>query len=287
MSSLNLIDKYVYDVSEFFNEYDSSSFIMISNSVLNKKIADFLVFIKNTESTTLLEAAIKNLNNIEVDSTAMTEFMTKILGSSKVDRSGLMMKDINNTGKINVKPQYLKEAVTDLKFNINDLLSGKINADSAIVNLKTMISSTYKDKLKQRSVEIYNIPYIDNPKEFISNTSYISTPITLQYINSTVIPYVKNFQKIKTGIITETNLIIKEINNDIHEISLTMSALNSVNIPDDKKSIILNYCYNTIRSILEVIKFVTYCQMRKIHIIEENIAGKRHIISSHYYLLMK
>ena len=273
MSSLDLLDKYVFDESEFFNEYDSSSFIMISNSVLNKKIADFLVFIKNTESTTLLESAIRNLNNIEVDSTAMTEFMTKILGSSKVDRSGLMMKDINNTGKINVKPQYLKEAVTDLKFNINDLLSGKINADSAIVNLKTMTSSTYKDKLKQRSVEIYNIPYIDNPKEFISNTSYISTPITLQYINSTVIPYVKNFQKIKTGIITETNLIIKEINNDIHEISLTMSALNSVNIPDDKKSIILNYCYNTIRSILEVIKFVTYCQMRKIHIIEENIAG--------------
>ena len=179
MSSLDLLDKYVFDESEFFNEYDSSSFIMISNSVLNKKIADFLVSIKDTESTTLLESAIRNLNNIEVDSTAMTEFMTKILGSSKVDRSGLMMKDINNTGKINVKPQYLKEAVTDLKFNINDLLSGKINADSAIVNLKTMTSSTYKDKLKQRSVEIYNIPYIDNPKEFIANTSYISTPITL------------------------------------------------------------------------------------------------------------
>jgi hypothetical protein len=54
MSSLDLLDKYVFDESTFFNEYDSSSFIMISNSVLNKKIADFLVFIKDTESTTLL-----------------------------------------------------------------------------------------------------------------------------------------------------------------------------------------------------------------------------------------
>ena len=273
MSSLDLLDKYVFDESEFFNEYDSSSFIMISNSVLNKKIADFLVFIKNSESTTLLESAIRNLNNIDVDSTAMTEFITKVLGSTKVDRSGLMMKDITNTGKISVKPQYLKEAVTDLKMNINDLLSGKIDADSAIVNLKTMTASSYKDKLKQRTVEIYNIPYIDNPKEFVVNTSYISVPVTLQYLNSVVIPYVKNFQKIKTAITAETNLLIREISDDINEISLTMKALNTVNIPDDKKSIILNYCYNTVRTILEVIKYSTYCQMRKIHIIEENITS--------------
>lgn len=273
MGSLDLLDKYVFDESTFFNEYDSSSFIMISNSVLNKKIADFLVFIKNSESTILLESAIRNLNNIDVDSVAMTEFMTKVLGSTKVERSGLMMKDITNTGKIFVKPQYLKEAVTDLKININDLLSGKIDADNIIVNLKTMNASSYKDKLKQRAVEIYNIPYIDNPKEFITNSSYISVPVTLQYINSVVIPYIKNFQKIKTSITTETNFIIREINNDINEISLTMKALNTVNIPDDKMSIILNYCYNTVRSVLEVIKYTIYCQMRKIHIIEENITA--------------
>lgn len=273
MGSLDLLDKYIFDESTFFNEYDSSSFIMISNSVLNKKIADFLVFIKNSESTILLESAIRNLNNIDVDSVAMAEFMTKVLGSTKVERSGLMMKDITNTGKIFVKPQYLKEAVTNLKMNINDLLSGKIDADNIIVNLKTMNASSYKDKLKQRVVEIYNIPYIDNPKEFITNSSYISVPVTLQYINSVVIPYIKNFQKIKTSITTETNLIIREINNDINEISLTMKALNTVNIPDDKMSIILNYCYNTVRSILEVIKYITYCQMRKIHIIEENITA--------------
>ena len=273
MSSLNLIDKHIYDVSEFFNEYDSSSFIMISNSVLNKKIADFLVFIKNAESTTLLESAIRNLNTIDVESYAMTEFMTKILGSSKVDRAGLMMKDITKNGKINVKMQYLKEAVNDLKYNINDLLSGKIDADSAIVNIKTMTASSYKDKLKQRTVEIYNIPYIDDPKKFISNVSYISTPLTIQYLNSVIIPYVENFQKTKTAITMETNLIIREISNDISELSLTMKTLNSVNIPDNKKSIILNYCYNTVRTILEVIKYVTYCQMRKIHIIEENITA--------------
>ena len=273
MSSLDLLDKYVFDESEFFNEYDSSSFIMISNSVLNKKIADFLVFIKDTESTTLLESAIRNLNTIDVESYAMTEFMTKILGSSKVDRAGLMMKDITKNGKINVKMQYLKEAVNDLKYNINDLLSGKIDADSAIVNIKTMTASSYKDKLKQRTVEIYNIPYIDDPKKFISNVSYISTPLTIQYLNSVIIPYVENFQKTKTAITMETNLIIREISNDISELSLTMKTLNSVNIPDDKKSIILNYCYNTVRTILEVIKYVTYCQMRKIHIIEENITA--------------
>ena len=273
MSSLDLLDKYVFDESEFFNEYDSSSFIMISNSVLNKKIADFLVFIKDTESTTLLESAIRNLNTIDVESYAMTEFMTKILGSSKVDRAGLMMKDITKNGKINVKMQYLKEAVNDLKYNINDLLSGKIDADSAVVNIKTMTASSYKDKLKQRTVEIYNIPYIDDPKKFISNVSYISTPLTTQYLNSVIIPYVENFQKIKTAITTETNLIIREISNDISELSLTMKTLNSVNIPDDKKSTILNYCYNTVRTILEVIKYVTYCQMRKIHIIEENITA--------------
>ena len=246
---------------------------MISNSVLNKKIADFLVFIKDTESTTLLESAIRNLNTIDVESYAMTEFMTKILGSSKVDRAGLMMKDITKNGKINVKMQYLKEAVNDLKYNINDLLSGKIDADSAVVNIKTMTASSYKDKLKQRTVEIYNIPYIDDPKKFISNVSYISTPLTIQYLNSVIIPYVENFQKIKTAITTETNLIIREISNDISELSLTMKTLNSVNIPDDKKSTILNYCYNTVRTILEVIKYVTYCQMRKIHIIEENITA--------------
>lgn len=273
MSSLDLLDKYVFDESEFFNEYDSSSFIMISNSVLNKKIADFLVFIKDTESTTLLESAIRNLNTIDVESYAMAEFMTKILGSSKVDRAGLMMKDITKNGKINVKMQYLKEAVNDLKYNINDLLSGKIDADSAVVNIKTMTASSYKDKLKQRTVEIYNIPYIDDPKKFISNVSYISTPLTTQYLNSVIIPYVENFQKIKTAITTETNLIIREISNDISELSLTMKTLNSVNIPDDKKSTILNYCYNTVRTILEVIKYVTYCQMRKIHIIEENITA--------------
>ena len=273
MSALDLLDKYVFDESEFFNEYDSSSFIMISNSVLNKKIADFLVFIKDTESTTLLESAIRNLNTIDVESYAMTEFMTKILGSSKVDRAGLMMKDITKNGKINVKMQYLKEAVNDLKYNINDLLSGKIDADSAIVNIKTMTASSYKDKLKQRTVEIYNIPYIDDPKKFISNVSYISTPLTTQYLNSVIIPYVENFQKTKVAITTETNLIIREISNDISELSLTMKTLNSVNIPDDKKSTILNYCYNTVRTILEVIKYVTYCQMRKIHIIEENITA--------------
>lgn len=273
MSSLDLLDKYVFDESEFFNEYDSSSFIMISNSVLNKKIADFLVFIKDTESTTLLESAIRNLNTIDVESYAMAEFMTKILGSSKVDRAGLMMKDITKNGKINVKMQYLKEAVNDLKYNINDLLSGKIDADSAVVNIKTMTASSYKDKLKQRTVEIYNIPYIDDPKKFISNVSYISTPLTIQYLNSVIIPYVENFQKTKTAITMETNLIIREISNDISELSLTMKTLNSVNIPDDKKSIILNYCYNTVRTILEVIKYVTYCQMRKIHIIEENITA--------------
>ena len=125
LTMTNYIYDYVLESAKVFNEFDQSSFINSASIALNKTDSNISLNFSGNHCTNMLSKTIAHINEIEIDSYAISEFITKILESGRVDSAKLTMKDISKYDSITLKPQYLTEAINDYKEVINGIASGK------------------------------------------------------------------------------------------------------------------------------------------------------------------
>jgi hypothetical protein len=265
---------YVVENAEFFNEFDRSNFITNASFALTNKAADLSVSIKGNQYSHILEKTISHINEITIDSYAVSEFVTKILGSSRVDEANLTIPDISKPDLIVLKPQYLTEAVINYRDVINGIASGKYDTND-IKGFYANVDS-YASTLKKRVVSTNITIDYNNPKDLIKNTLLNKTTVvTTKYLEDAVLPFLQDVPKKKKDFITELSSINSVVSNTISDLKKLMEDINigiSLNkIDDTKKKLMLNYTYNYVRAILEAVSYITYASIKKVHQFEESV----------------
>lgn len=275
------LQDYVIENANFFNEFDKTNFINNAALALNKDTAKLSLSIKGNAYSHILEKTISHINEIEINSYAVSEFVTKILGSGRVESAKLTMRDITKVDNIVMKPQYLAEAVTTYKEIINGIASGKYDTDkikSIYANMHTYID-TIKKRLVSSPINI-NI----TPKEMLDHNISETVDVTTSYLENVVLAFLQDFLKKKKELTTEISLINTTVYTTVAELKKVVEDVNigvSLNkIDDTKKKLMLNYTYNMVRAILEGVAFITYAAIRKAHQFEECVVECQNIYNT-------
>lgn len=269
----NYLHDYVIENAKFFNEFDRSSFITNASYALNDKVVDMSVSIKGNQYSHILEKTMSHINEITIDTYAVSEFVSNILNSAKVDAANIQIPDISKADIISLKPQYLTEAINNYREVINNIVTGKYGAD----NIKGLYNSVdaYITTLKKRLVST-NITIDFTPKAILNQSSLRdTTQLTTKYLEDVVLPFLQDVPKKKKDLISELSGINFIINSSVGELKRVTSELTSAmvsnEIEENKRTHILSYSYNYIRAIMEAMSYVTYAAMRKVHQFEESV----------------
>lgn len=275
------INDYIVENVKFFNEFDRSSFANNAVYALNKASVNSAIAVKGDHFSNMLEKTISHIGEIEIDSYAISEFITKILGSGRVESSKLSMKDIGDYDNITIKPQYLTEAVYTYKYTIDSIASGKYDANkvrSLCVNINAYITAT-----KKRMVSS-NIDTNLTSKDMLKYDNFKVINVTTKYLEDVVIPFLEDVPKKKKALTTEISAINATVRESISElyrlVENVTTGINLNKIDDDKKKLMLQYTFNQVRAILEAVSFVAYVAMRKVHQFEDSVVECQNIYNT-------
>lgn len=273
------LQDYIIENANFFNDFDKLNFINNASLALNKTDAKLSLSIKGNQYSHILEKTISHINDIEINSYAVAEFVNKILGSGRVESVKLTMKDITKIDNIVMKPQYLTEAVLNYKEVINGIESGKYDKDK-IKNIYANIH-TYIDTLKKRLVSS-PISINITPKEMLNHSISEIAVVTTSYLEDKVLAFLQDFPKKKKELISEISLINTSVYTTIAELKKIIENVNIgvafiERLDSTQKKLMLNYTYNMVRAILEGVSFITYAAIRKVHQFEECVVECQNI----------
>ena len=264
---------YVIENAKFFNEFDRSSFITNASYALSDKVLDMSISLKGNQYSHILEKTMSHINEITIDTYAVSEFVTKILNSARVDSADIQVPDISKVDSIYLKPQYLNEALISYKEIINNIVTGKYST-SDVKNLYANVD-TYIDTLKKRLVST-TVVIDTNPKTLLNQTFLReNTKLTTKYLEDIILPFLRDVPKKKKDFMSELSSINYAINfvvGDLKKITEELTvAMNSDKIDASKRAAVLNYSYNYIRAIMEAVSYLTYAALRKVHQFEESV----------------
>ena len=262
----NYLYDYILENAQFFNEFDRSNFISNASMALTDFSFDLALNVKADSYSGALERSVSHINNIEIESYAISEFVSKILNSGRIESAKLTMKDITKLDKITIRPQYLVEAINAYKVTINGIASGKVSAND--VKSTYVQSDKIVETLKKRLV-VSSIDINITPKEMVKFDLSNKVSVTTSYLEESVIPFLQDVPRKKKELIDEVSNISHIVNSTVVELKRLIEDINtgirSNMIDDTKKKLMLNYTYNYVRAIMECVSFVTYATMRKIH----------------------
>lgn len=276
MITMNNKEKILISNTNFLNNYDKENFISVSNNVLNR--GNHLSQIDNDSLINQLDYLKSTLEKIQIPYSR--DLIIYFNNLSCIDRinnwSYKMISVLNLNNDLVIKPEYLLEASNEIKDTINKIISGNIDSKEFYIKYHANIDS-YESLLKQRVInginEYDNAESLFNKKYMDIEDKSLITSINSDCIKNEIIPFIKNFQNIKSDINTEIDSIRSIIEQTINNINLTILIINknSDNINNETFKLIANYAYNYIRFIIDTAYTVMYILSSKCYSLERII----------------
>lgn len=281
LTMTSYIHDYVVENAKFFNEFDRSSFINNATLALDRSGLNTAISVRGNQYSTILEKTISHINEIEIDSYAISEFVSKILGSGRVESTKLTMNDINSTNEIIMKPQYLTEAVMEYKTVINNIATGKYDAGK-VKGICDNIG-TYTTILKKRAV-VSNIDVNLTPKDMLKYDAPKKVDVTTKYLEDVVIPFLQDVPKKKKALGLDISNVNSNVRNTISALYRLVddvtTGVNLNKVDDTKKKLMMQYTFNQVRAILEAVSYMTFVAMRKVHQFEDSVVECQNVYNA-------
>lgn len=270
LTTRSYIYDYVTEDARFFHAFDQANFISNAKVALGGALSNTTFSIQGNHYSHILEKTISHINDIELDTYAVSEFVSKILNSGRVDAAKLMMKDISNTESIITRPQYLTESILYYKEIIDGIVSGKI--DSSKIRKHCEQISQYIIVLKKKLVHS-DIDVIVNSKDLLKYNNFEKVEVTTKYLEDVVIPFIRDIFKKKKELHLELSAINTTINTSVADLRRTLEEITSdlSKYSEEQKKMIMRLTFNHVRSIMEGMSFITYAILRKAHQFEEAV----------------
>lgn len=259
---------------EFFNEYDRGNFISNSKYALRENVSQFYISLKSDYAALLLQNAEKYLAKISVDNYAVTEFINKILGSEEINTAGLSMIDVTKLDNTVIKTNYLRESIEFTSREAIKVIQGVYGTDKVKKLYAEMDSYTLS--LKKRIAKS-DVDYNMKEVELIRFRPQPSVPVTNDYLESVVIPFIQNMPKTKTALTNELAVVRQSVNYTVSRCTELVENLHNTLINETlspKVEILLSkFIYARVRAIMDAVSYTSFIMIRKIHYYEEAITS--------------
>lgn len=265
----SLEDEFVLGDSQVFREFDMSNFIMNAKSSIQNKVSVYTLDINSTFYIKMVENALKLLETIKLDKQLANNFTSRLtvsnIDSLQIQSKALVLPDV-----LSIRPQYLTQYVSNIGITIDRVLNNTIEKEE----VNRYLSSDMTTKVKKQMVKSVDLPHVYSVKELVKISNETNTALTSDYIQKSVIPFVKSYDELKKQTIEEASNVMSVLSSANDTITDYLKAINNIKSREDVSEGIvkkLNYLmYNATRSLLEAISFLAYAVIRKINCICSN-----------------
>lgn len=268
---MNTVNNFILGMESCYREFDSSSFLAVSQNLYNEG-ASMLIDVSNDIYGKSISDAVNDLSDIWVNAIEFTPFMKSLENSAK-QSLGAFPRLHSTDIKFNF--DYLKDYDQNLTRLIAQMYQaateGTLDNSALSVFLKVgadELSDTVKHQIVRSSIaDLYTL----DPKVAMTQNSLVVIDWSKSYVKNFVLPFVSTFNGVKATTIAEAK----------QAMSLIQELISSANIRNQKVSEIcqknpeyaskINQCnYKLNRGFIDVISFVTYAVLRKIHALVNN-----------------
>ena len=280
MSYLDSLEQeFVLESTRLFKEYDKSNFIANAKYAITKKAQEVDMSYKFLNSSNMINKAIKNFSAISVNKSEIKAFVAKC-DLSVLAKSELYMRPIITDTAI-FRPQYLNQYVMMVQGVIDKVLNGNIKDDEAIKFMSNQIADTVKKQVVKCKNDATN-PYDILKKKETNNVVRVS----VDYIKSTVLPYVIKMEETKQRTIAEATSVLHAISETETTVIAMLKTLNRIrkesNLESSKLEKLNQVSYNAIRGIIDVITYISMMTIRNINIVSTNFVSCDRVFNDIY-----
>lgn len=267
-------EKFLIENTNFINEYDKANFISISNNALNKgnhlNLIDISHFDDNFRGLDSL------LDNLKIPfSKDLIIYFNTISNLDRINNRLYKMISTTNLNKtIVIRPEYLLQASNSIIEIVNKIISGELNARDIYTD-KFANRDEYSSILKQRvvsDINDYDTTQSLFTKKYINvEDDSIIVPVDREHIQNEIIPFIKDFQNIKTNFKNDINKSSNFIHDALINVNdaITIINNNAQNIDNDTFMSISEYVYNHVRSIIDTASVVLYLNISRCFLLEQ------------------
>ena len=269
---MNTVNNFILGMESCYREFDSSSFLAISQNLFYNEGATMLIDVSNDIYGKSIGDAVNDLSDMWVNAIEFTP----------------IMKSLENSAKPSLGP-FPKLHSTDIKFNFDYLkdydqnlttliaqmyqaaTEGSLDNSTLAIFLKLgadMLSETVKHQIVRSSMaDLYTL----DPKAAMVQDSLVVIDWSKSYVKNFVLPFVSTFNGVKATTIAEAKQAITVIQELISSANIRNQKVVEICQKNPEYASKLNHCnYKLNRGLIDVISFVTYAVLRKIHALVNN-----------------
>lgn len=268
----NLEQEYLLGEAKLFREFDSSHFISNAKTAVTNKMQTVNLDMKFDYYTSMLEKAISSFNAINIDKTMVNEFISNVNKFKDLSNYNLTVCEVPSIVDGHFKPQYIQQYINI----VGNIIEKTIKNEADSSELLPFISGDYKDKVIRQVIKT-NIPYCTDTRTLIKKSNCLDVPVDNNYVNNKVIPFVTKFDTIKSNTLVEANSLLEAIKETELTVKGMISVVNkyleSGNLDMCTANNLKQVSYNSIRSIIEIISFVSFLLIRQLNNIGTQIVS--------------
>jgi hypothetical protein len=268
MSLDSLEREYAMGDLKLYREFDSSHFISNAKSAITNKVEAVNLRMKMNYYSSMLTKALNDFSAINLDKDEFNDFIGKFESMDRLPEMNLTIRDLNQEDIGAIKPQYISQYVLMIQMMIDKVLNNAISD----AELMRFISNEFPIKVEKQVVKT-DIGYGLTSKEMLKNEVPI-VKVDSNYVLNTVIPFVSNYQSVKTQTITEAKGLLDAIIKAEDDIKAMLAVIEKIKsegkYPFETITKLNQVSFNAIRGIIDIMSYCTFIMIRKMN----NINGK-------------
>ena len=266
--------------SSNMNDFMSKQFKTIEDVTLKKTLLSTIITIKSDGYCNIIDASSKSLKDVFIYKDKIIGFYNSIKNTPKITDAVITIPMHLCPNDIpTIKSDVLSEYINTVELNIDNLINNRINntaADKIDEDEFNLVAASIIDSTSD--VELYKTKEKISKSSFKENTSLrdmistefplVDVQVTTDYIDSTIIPFVTNYNMYKINL----NRISREISADIKKGTSRLNLLHTViekfrvTNPDKKlMKFIDKYLFNAEKNFLELCAYITFVYIRTVN----------------------
>jgi hypothetical protein len=269
---MNLINEFILAMESCYREFDSSAFIAIAEGSLYKEGVPVTIDVNNDIYGRSISSAINDLSDVWVNTNELAPFIRNIEQSERFGSLGQRPRLANTDIKFNL--DYLKDYNDNLTSLVGQFYQSASEGtlDSAAISTFMRLSvddlsDTVKKQIVRSSLATL---YVNNPKALVASNEPL-VEWSKEYLKTFVIPFITSFNSLKATTIQEAKMVTSIINDALSSANVRNQKVAEICAQHPEYAAKLNQCnYKINRNLIDVVSFVTYAMLMKLHAITSN-----------------
>ena len=261
-------ESFILEDVKLFREFDVTNFVSNAKASIGNKIEKVNVPMKIDHYKDVINKSIHSLNNTILDPkiyAALTTFSRELL---TISDNGSLVKDVGYWEFTISHPNALKVFTANIQKDLAEII------DNGAIDDKRLAYYQYGGLLTEfKKYALDSKAVIPDIKKWAAKDSVRWVASSPEYVNKTLLPFIKNFTTLKNMTIKDAQIILQDISEMSTSLHASLNAVDKMKregvFPPDKIPFINMVMYNVIRGMLEIMSFMTFAIIRRSSILVE------------------